>query len=315
MLPSSYSTRRPYARVSGGCDIKLERDFTYVIEINDGKRLAVGYASKVIQIWSLSTFASELKIETKSAVTSLIELTNGCLCSGSYGGDIDTWDLVSGACVASLSGHAYPINDMFVLHDERLCSYSYDGTIRVWNVSTGACEHEFVFDSFASESIVSLIGENQVPLDLFLAHSVLLLMDGNILVIGSNSLDLIEIWSGTSFQRIRTLVVSKSVSSVVEIYRGIIATTHFDKKIRCWNLKDGSLYTIVHKVDAMYRLIKLKDGRLCGRGHIYNLKSGMCEQELELITTAELQLKDGSLLLISRETGVIDRWSNSSSDA
>jgi WD40 repeat protein len=67
-------------------------------------------------------------------------LADGRLASGSWDHTIRLWNPVSGACEATLKGHANHVSALAVLADGRLASGSWDHTIRLWNPASGVCE-------------------------------------------------------------------------------------------------------------------------------------------------------------------------------
>jgi FOG: WD40 repeat len=75
-------------------------------------------------------------------VTSVTELTDGRIASGSYDGTIRIWDLKkeptdTGYCTI-LTGHTSFVMSVTELTDRRIASGSYDNTIRIWGTKTDA---------------------------------------------------------------------------------------------------------------------------------------------------------------------------------
>ena len=72
-------------------------------------------------------------------VSSLAVLRDGRLASGSDDQTIKLWDPASGACSATLEGHAGEVWALAVLPDGRLASGAGDRTIKLWDPASGAC--------------------------------------------------------------------------------------------------------------------------------------------------------------------------------
>jgi WD40 repeat protein len=59
----------------------------------------------------------------------------------------DTWDLVSGAVLHTLEGHAHPVYGVAVTPDgQRAVSASLDTTLKVWDLATGTVVATFFAD-------------------------------------------------------------------------------------------------------------------------------------------------------------------------
>ena len=73
-------------------------------------------------------------------MSALALLADGRLASGSVDHTIKLWNAGSGACEATLEGHADWVGALAVLADGRLASGSGDGTIKLWSPASGTCE-------------------------------------------------------------------------------------------------------------------------------------------------------------------------------
>jgi WD40 repeat protein len=72
-------------------------------------------------------------------VCSVIELSDGRVCSCSRDRTVRIWNIATETCEV-LTGHTLDVVCLVQLADGRLCSGSNDNTIRVWNASTHECE-------------------------------------------------------------------------------------------------------------------------------------------------------------------------------
>ena len=62
----------------------------------------------------------------------MIQLADGAVCIGNNTSQIEIWDVSSGTCVKTLTGHSGPVVCVSQLADGRMCSGSYDKTIKIW---------------------------------------------------------------------------------------------------------------------------------------------------------------------------------------
>ena len=142
-------------------------EITALIELNDG-RLASGCTNGTIRIWNISTEGlgtCEITLESSSVLcllqlkslpvalpsppgspkttkTSLPQVTGDFtdrICCGHQNGTITIWDISTGQCLQTLTGHSNMINSVIQLHDGRLCSCSTDKTVKLWDLHTNAC--------------------------------------------------------------------------------------------------------------------------------------------------------------------------------
>jgi len=91
--------------------------------------------------------------KTKSVITCLVKINNSKVASGCGDGSIQIWDLISGNCLNTLTGHIRLINYLEKLSENRIASASQDNTIKVFDLVTGICmttlagHNNSVFDS------------------------------------------------------------------------------------------------------------------------------------------------------------------------
>ena len=70
------------------------------------------------------------------------------LASGSVDETIKIWDIESGACQSTLTGHNAPVTQVEFIDADTVVSSSDDGTTRAWDVATGTYKAEFEGDKF-----------------------------------------------------------------------------------------------------------------------------------------------------------------------
>ena len=62
---------------------------------------------------------------------------------------IKIWDIESGACQSTLTGHNAPVTQVEFIDADTVVSSSTDGTTRAWDVATGTQKAEFEGDKFS----------------------------------------------------------------------------------------------------------------------------------------------------------------------
>jgi WD40 repeat protein len=65
---------------------------------------------------------------------------DGRICGGDNLGNIKVWNIFTGVCDMTLSGHTDNILAIVVIDELRIGTCSADNTIKLWNVSSGVCE-------------------------------------------------------------------------------------------------------------------------------------------------------------------------------
>ena len=68
-----------------------------------------------------------------NSVNSVIQLSDGKVCSGSDDKTVKVWDLTTGRCVMTLTGHSASVTSVIQLSDGKVCSGSDDNTVKIWS--------------------------------------------------------------------------------------------------------------------------------------------------------------------------------------
>ena len=98
----------------------------------------------VLKVWAAGstarTWTCERTIQFQQKLYRLLAVWGTSAAAGHYDNTIRVWDLDSGACQATLSGHTQLVCSLAVHADGRvLASASNDRTLRVWEVETESC--------------------------------------------------------------------------------------------------------------------------------------------------------------------------------
>lgn len=97
-------------------------------------------ADGTVRVWDLATKAVTSSFTGVPNVQyRMVMLQDGRVATASSTtANICLWNTTTGACVATLAGHAAVVQDLCVLPNGWLASCSSDGTVRVWNPETAA---------------------------------------------------------------------------------------------------------------------------------------------------------------------------------
>ena len=84
-------------------------------------------------------YLQTLNCHLDSISSGLVCLPNGNLVSGSKDKTLKVWDLNSGECLQTLTGHSRNVKCLVLLYNGHVASGSYDKTIKIWNIEKGQC--------------------------------------------------------------------------------------------------------------------------------------------------------------------------------
>ena len=111
-----------------------------VLNSDDTKHLAAGYADGAISIWNVKDQQRVHRLKGHKGPVNALSYSpdKRYLASGSDDKTIRIWDLATGKCIKDLQGHAYGIQTISYNYDGSfLASGASDGTIRIWNIEAG----------------------------------------------------------------------------------------------------------------------------------------------------------------------------------
>jgi len=61
---------------------------------------------------------------------------------------IKIWDVPSGTCTKTLTGHSDCVNTLIKLNEFTIASGSGDNSIKIWDVISGKCTKTYEFEKF-----------------------------------------------------------------------------------------------------------------------------------------------------------------------
>ena len=75
------------------------------------------------------------------------------MASGSTDNSIKIWNVDSGECIRTLTGHLSGVDSLQILSNNKLASGAWDGSINIWNIDSGDCIRTLIGHS---HSVMSL---------------------------------------------------------------------------------------------------------------------------------------------------------------
>ena len=87
---------------------------------------------------ALNTIMKERIFHEKTIIRKR-KLRTNILASGSSDESIKIWNIDTGECIRTLTGHTNSVYSLQLLANNKLASGSSDATIKIWNVDTGEC--------------------------------------------------------------------------------------------------------------------------------------------------------------------------------
>jgi WD40 repeat protein len=273
--------------ISCECIAEYQRDgvideWAHLAVLTDG-RLAV--AQDDIRLFDPESDkpARIIEVHDGSTIGKLVALQDGNLASCS-GSTIHIWDPSSLSHEHSLERHKGYVRSLAVLPNEKIASVGIDSTIRIWELSGGTCDviiedqvigiqpricaceedslilwspYEIIVLDLASRSYALILSENEN-----LISSCAILEDGRF---ASDTKGGIRLWDLATRSCIATYksYPESSISDLVNLGRGRLATLGHNDTIRIWNLADGSRTAIFQGSGCNLSLLTaISDGRL-----------------------------------------------------
>ncbi|TFK72761.1 YVTN repeat-like/Quino protein amine dehydrogenase [Pluteus cervinus] len=162
------------------------------------------------------------------------------LVSGSYDCNVRIWDIITGQCKWTLSGHTQKVYS--VVYDpirNQACSGSMDGTVRVWNLRTGECQHTLT----GHTSLVGLLGLSPSHLVSAAADSTL------------------RIWDPDTGELRHTLAAHTGAITCFQ-HDEFKVLSGSDGNLKMWNIRDGTVVRdLLTGISGVWQVVF--EGRWC----------------------------------------------------
>lgn len=210
-------------------------------DIETSKRKSFNWLGSITEAWLGSDSSVKTLSGHTNAVSCLLPLRNGLLCSGSWDHTIKLWNIDSGECMPTMSGHTDWVSVMVELSNGWLCSGSHDRTLKLWDVTNGQCIRTMSGHENCISSLIQFAGMRR----LGVSDSGSEVEDR--VVTCSASLDCaIKLWDIVTGTCVQTLLGSTSGAiHIIQLRSGMLCGSTRDKRIRLWELyeKVSSLLT------------------------------------------------------------------------
>ena len=219
LASGSYDKTIKLWTTSGACEKTLLGHTSWVLALTvlPNGLLVSGSDDRTIKLWTASGKCEKtLSEHTYGAVYALTVLPNGLLASG-HGyleNSIKLWDVLSGRCVTTLSGHTYSVLALAVLPSGLLASGSGDSTIKLWTTSE---TYEMTLSWRAH------------------THALAVLPNGLLASSGDEDYT-IKLWTEAGERAMTLLGHAGEVNALTVLPNGLLASGSSDETIKLWDI-------------------------------------------------------------------------------
>ena len=231
----------------------------------DGKMLAAGGNSTMIQLWDVRSGECVAMLEGEDAVQTVAWSPDGkLLASGGSSGAIRLWHADTGECCGVLEGHVAKVQTVAWSPDGKtLASGGGDGAIRLWDIQNGGCS------TMLEEDLVQIVVWSP---------------DGKLLA-SCGKKNNIQVWDTT--RKMCCAIFEVHGSSVMTVAWSpdgkTLASGGTGEAIKLWGVDTGTCRTIpVKKKDWIMSIVwssdgkKIASGALKGGIQFWDIDTGEC---------------------------------------
>ena len=223
------------------------KDLRIISTIKTGGAMKVWHKKKDEETYELVITLSE----HKNSVTSILQLADEKLITGSKDKTIRLWDIYENSfrCTQIIEEHKEGIYSLCELIGTRFASGSEDKTIRIWEDNKGLFKHVRTLNDHKSR-VRALVQTNN-----------------GFLISGGDKVIIIYKLKDDNFIKVEKINAHSSyITRLIKLSDGKIASASRDTQIKIWNFgKNGELILseiLKEHTHSVYDIIELKDGRL-----------------------------------------------------
>ena len=235
---------------------ELTGDILCLYELKDLRIISTIKTSGAMKIWNKKkeeeTYELTLTLsEHKNSVTSILQLSDEKLITGSKDKTIRLWDIYENSfrCTQILKDHTDGVYSLCELIGRRFASGSEDKTIRIWEENKGLFNQVKILNDHKSRVRTLIQTKN------------------GFLISGADKVIIIYKLEEDIFKKIETINAHSSyITRLIYLSDGKIASASRDTHIKIWNFgKNGEMILseiLKEHTHTVYDIIELKDGRL-----------------------------------------------------
>jgi len=264
---------------------------TSLAKVNDTQIAVRGDNSYSIKIWDLIKGKIIKTIITNNKNYCLIKVDEKHIASGGFDNTIIVYELQTGKCIKTFTGHSNSINHLAKLNSNHIASWSNDLSIKIWNLTSGNCLKtlfglHILTNSFVrlNDTLIATGGCNRLIqiwnlqtnkcLKISQDYSTfsLLRLNHSLMAGGVNSS--IEIWDYNTGKSIKTLKGHiESVIKLIKISEIKIVSGSMDKSIKIWNFQKGNcIKTLKGDGNPVLDMERLNKAQIVSLGRENNLR-------------------------------------------
>ena len=262
---------------------------TKIIEIKEQNKLVSSLINGQLLVWDLYSNSLESTINAhKSAIWSMIKLSNQNVVTGSSDKLIKVFDINISEPLIKLKGHIGGIFSMGELEKNKIISGSEDRTIKVWDLNTKKCilnledpngskinclhilkDNRFILTG-GDDNLIKIwnIYSDYIP-NVLSGHectiwTIISITDDDSIIASGSSDNTIKIWDLLDLKCIFTLEGHENtISSIKKLNNNLLVSSSWDKTAKIWNLSTKKcIFTLKGHKDIIWDIIQLECGDL-----------------------------------------------------
>ena len=234
---------------------ELTGDILCLYELKDLRIITTIKTSGAMKIWSKKKDSESYELtitlsEHKSSVTSIVQLPDERLLTGSKDKTIILWDISGNSfkCTQLISEHRDGVYSLCLLTGVRFASGSEDKTIRIWEEEKGVFK------------CVNILKDHKSRV------TALALTNNGYLISGGNKIIIVYRLRNNKIEKAGSYDAhSNYITKIIKLSDNKIASAGRDNLIIIWNEKEGQLAkseVLKEHTHSVYDMVELRDGRL-----------------------------------------------------